>query len=136
MERHDLPQPSEPRAPVRPNQGGVWTRRRIIARAAAIRALLMQAMDRVTADVDVDVCPTFGGGNVLLTNLTGHPTVVLPNGFRASDGTPTSITFTGRLFGEAELLAVAHAYQQATRYHTPHPPLETLLERRPQEKKG
>ncbi len=105
-------------------------------RANRIRALLMQAMDRAMAEFDVYVCPSFGGGNLLLTNLTGHPAVVLPNGFRASDGTPTSVTFTGRLFGEAELLAVAHAYQQATSYHTAHPPLETLLERRPQEKKG
>ncbi|MBT4864364.1 MAG: hypothetical protein HON53_04475 [Planctomycetaceae bacterium] len=63
-----------------------------------------------------------------MTNLTGHPTVVLPNGFRKRDDveTPTSITFTGRLYGESELLAVAHAYQQATGHHLKHPPMETL----------
>ncbi len=38
MERHDLPQPEEPRATLRPDQDGVWTRRRMIARAAAIGA--------------------------------------------------------------------------------------------------
>ncbi len=96
----------------------------------------MQAMDRLMAQVDVYVCPSYGGGNLLLTNLTGHPAVVLPNGFRSSDGTPTSVTFTGGLFGEAELLAVANAYQQATRYHTQRPPLETSLKSRAQEKKG
>ena len=48
--------------------------------------------------------------------------MVLPNGFRA-DGTPTSITFTGRLFGEADLLAVAKAYQDATGFHLRHPTL-------------
>ncbi len=99
-------------------------------RANRIRTLLMQAMDRVMAEFDVYVCPSYGGGNLLLTNLTGHPAVVLPNGFRAADGTPTSITFTGRLFGEGELLAVANAYQQATAYHTRRPPLEAALEAR------
>jgi Asp-tRNA(Asn)/Glu-tRNA(Gln) amidotransferase A subunit family amidase len=47
----------------------------------------------------------------------------LPNGFRSSDGTPTSITFNGRLYGEAEVLAVAHAYQQATDFHLKRPPV-------------
>ncbi len=75
--------------------------------------------------VDVYVSPTFGGDNLLLTNLTGHPQVVLPNGFRA-DGTPTSITFTGRLFGEAELLAVAKAYQDATGFHLRRPAVGVL----------
>ena len=34
---------------------------------------------------------------------------------------PVSITFMGRLFGEATLLAVAKAYQDATDFHTRHP---------------
>jgi Asp-tRNA(Asn)/Glu-tRNA(Gln) amidotransferase A subunit family amidase len=74
--------------------------------------------------VDVYVAPTYGGGNLLLTNLTGHPAVVLPNGFRSEDGTPTSITFTGSLFGESDLLAVAHAYQSATDFHLKRPSVE------------
>jgi Asp-tRNA(Asn)/Glu-tRNA(Gln) amidotransferase A subunit family amidase len=57
-----------------------------------------------------------------LTNLSGHPCLVLPNGFSA-EGTPTSICFIGRLFGEAELLAVARTYQQATDFHQQYPPL-------------
>jgi len=72
--------------------------------------------------VDVYVHPTFGGKTLLATNLTGHPSVVLPNGFR-QNGTPTSITFTGRLFGEADLLLVAKAYQEETGFHLKHPPL-------------
>jgi Asp-tRNA(Asn)/Glu-tRNA(Gln) amidotransferase A subunit family amidase len=82
-------------------------------RANRLRTLLMRAMEAALRDVAVYVVPTFGGDNLLLTNLTGHPAVVLPNGFR-SDGTPTSITFQGRLHGDAAVLAVAHAYQQAT----------------------
>ena len=41
-----------------------------------------------------------GRGQVGLTNQTGHPAVVVPNGFR-TDGTPTSITFCGNLDAEA-----------------------------------
>ena len=40
------------------------------------------------------------------------------------NGTPTAITFFGRPFGEAELLATAKAYQDATDFHRRHPKLE------------
>ncbi len=103
-------------------------------RANRIRMLLLQEMEKLMATVDVYVCPSFGGGNLLLTNLTGHPAVVLPNGYRASDGTPTSITFTGRPFGETEVLAVAHAYQKATDFNRRRPPLEKFLQARLKEK--
>jgi hypothetical protein len=64
----------------------------------------------------------------MLTNLTGHPTVVIPNGFRKTEKAelPFSITFTGRLYGESELLAVAHAFQQATGVHLRRPPMDKL----------
>jgi Asp-tRNA(Asn)/Glu-tRNA(Gln) amidotransferase A subunit family amidase len=52
-----------------------------------------------------------------MTNLTGHPAVILPHGFRP-DGTPTSLTFIGNLFGEEKMCAVARAYEQATDFHT------------------
>jgi Asp-tRNA(Asn)/Glu-tRNA(Gln) amidotransferase A subunit family amidase len=87
------------------------------------RYMLMEKMAEVMEKVDLYVCPPFGGSNLLLTNLTGHPAVVLPNGF-TEKGTPTSITFNGRLFGEAKLLAVAKAYQDATGFHLRHPDLE------------
>ncbi len=90
--------------------------------ANRVRTLLMREMDRLFADLDAYVVPSFGGQNLLLTNLTGHPAVVVPNGFR-KDGTPTSLSFIGKLFGEAELLAVAKAYQDATGFHLKHPKL-------------
>ena len=93
--------------------------------ANRVRTLVMRQMDSLMQTVDAYVSPTFAGGNLLLTNLTGHPQVVLPNGFR-SDGTPTSITFTGRLFGEADLLAIAKAYQDATAFHLRHPELKPV----------
>jgi Asp-tRNA(Asn)/Glu-tRNA(Gln) amidotransferase A subunit family amidase len=86
------------------------------------RWMLMQQMAETLKEVDVWLSPSFAGNNLLLTNLTGHPCVVLPNGFRA-DGTPTSITFNGRLYGEETLLAVANMYQQATDFHRQHPDL-------------
>jgi Asp-tRNA(Asn)/Glu-tRNA(Gln) amidotransferase A subunit family amidase len=88
--------------------------------ANRLRYLIIQDMRKL--DVDVYLSPSFGGSNLLLTNLTGHPCVVLPNGFD-EEGSPTSITFMGRLFGEAKLLAVAKAYQDATDFHLKHPPL-------------
>ncbi|MFQ5350267.1 MAG: amidase, partial [Thermoanaerobaculia bacterium] len=91
--------------------------------ANRVRTLLMRQMAELMRQVDVYVTPTFGNDNLLLTNLTGHPQVALPNGFR-SNGTPTSITFTGQLFGEADLLAVAKAYQDATGFHQRHPQLQ------------
>jgi Asp-tRNA(Asn)/Glu-tRNA(Gln) amidotransferase A subunit family amidase len=93
-------------------------------RAHRLRTIVMQEMAKIMETVDVYVVPSFGGDNELLTNLTGHPAVVVPNGFRALDGTPTSITFQGRLDDDELTLAVAEAYQQATDFHTKHPPLE------------
>jgi Asp-tRNA(Asn)/Glu-tRNA(Gln) amidotransferase A subunit family amidase len=95
-------------------------------RANRIRTLLMQEMNEVMASVDAYV----GGNDLLLANLTGHPTLVLPNGFRQRGGkdVPTALTFTGRLYGETELLALGHAYQQATGFHLRHPPMEKLAQ--------
>ena len=91
--------------------------------ANRIRYLVIQEMQQLMKDVDVYVAPSFGGSNLLLTNLTGNPCVVLPDGF-SKEGTPTSISFIGQLFGEAKLLAVAKAFQDATDYHLKHPKLE------------
>ncbi|PYR62038.1 MAG: amidase [Acidobacteria bacterium] len=57
-----------------------------------------------------------------IANLCGYPAVAVPHGFTA-DGKPTSITFLGRLYNEAQILAVAKAYQDATGWHLKHPAL-------------
>jgi Asp-tRNA(Asn)/Glu-tRNA(Gln) amidotransferase A subunit family amidase len=88
------------------------------------RTLGMQAMAALFKQVDVIVAPTFGSTQLVATNLTGHPACILPNGFRASDGTPVSITFFGNLFREDQLLAAARAYQNATDFHLKHPDLK------------
>ena len=109
--------------------------------AARARKLAMEAMAKVFDGMDVIVAPTNGSQQLVITNLTGHPSVILPNGLRGVDapkypsddpsdfqnaggpGTPTSLTFLGKLYGEAELLAFARAYQEATGFHLQHPKL-------------
>ncbi len=86
------------------------------------RTLLMQDMAETFKKVDVLVSPTMGA-QLLITNLTGHPAVILPHGFR-QDGTPASLTFIGNLFGEANLLAVARAFEEATEFQAKHPTLK------------
>jgi Asp-tRNA(Asn)/Glu-tRNA(Gln) amidotransferase A subunit family amidase len=83
--------------------------------------------------IDLYVSPTFSGDVLLMTNLTGHPQVVLPNGFRTTDGTPTSITLTGALWAESELLAAARAIQRETDFHRRRPPLDDWLAKNPAE---
>ncbi|MCR4397272.1 MAG: amidase [Candidatus Saccharicenans sp.] len=92
--------------------------------ANRLRTLLIEEMARVLKDIDVYVSPS-AGPNLLLTNLTGHPTVVVPCGFDDS-GHPLSISFTGNLFAEGKALCLARAYQQATGWHLKHPDLSRL----------
>ena len=86
------------------------------------RAMLIEALDTAWREVDVIVTPTFADGIVLATNLSGHPAVTLPSGFRPN-GTPLSVTFLGALWKDAEALHVARAFQEATGYHRRRPPL-------------
>ena len=115
------------------------------------RSLLMQQWWELFKSVDVIVTPTNGGGQLVQTNLTGNPSVIIPHGFReapplqqpaprpdstraATDTgrttqpagvprpeTPVSITFLGPLFRDEKPLAVAHAFQKATDFHRKRP---------------
>ena len=85
------------------------------------RTLLMERMEEFFAEIDVLIAPSFEGSSLQATNLTGHPTVVVPNGF--SEGMPTSICFISNIFDESRALAVAKAYQRATNFHLQRPPL-------------
>jgi len=84
------------------------------------RALLIEQLNQKMKEVDLFVAPAFGM-NLRTTNLSGHPCIVLPNGF--NKGLPGSITFTGQLFGEGKLLKIAQTYQKATGFHQVHPSL-------------
>ena len=88
--------------------------------ANRIRTDLIAAMHKMMSEFDVIVTPSYGGSQLLATNLTGHPVVVVPNGFNERGG-PVSISFLGNLFEEATILAVAKAYQEATEFDEMHP---------------
>lgn len=105
------------------------------------RLLAMEAVAKALEGFDVIVAPT-NSEQLVVTNLTGHPALILPNGLRGDDappaqknakgeiesgyggpGTPVSLTFLGQLYGEERLLAFARAYQDATTFHLQHPKL-------------
>ncbi len=95
--------------------------------AARLRQQLIEEYHKVTNDFDVIISPSFGGTQLLTTNLTGHPCVVVPNGFNNA-GSPTSISFLGKLYGEAAALLVARAYQEATEWEDMRPTLFSIKE--------
>lgn len=108
------------------------------------RTMAMELWKKLFENLDVIVAPT-GSDQLVATNLTGNPALILPNGFRGPDapkpprkdngdddgiggpGTPVSLTFLGPLYGEAKLLAFAKAYQDATGFHLKHPDLDAEL---------
>ena len=118
--------------------------------AQRARALLMRQFAAVAGRFDVYIAPFMavrGGGAATLAaastpattppapqppsairdhfqvaNVCGYPAVSVPNGF-TSDGKPTSITFLGRLYNEAQILALAKAYQDRAGFHNTHPKL-------------
>jgi aspartyl-tRNA(Asn)/glutamyl-tRNA(Gln) amidotransferase subunit A len=53
-------------------------------------------------------------------NVLGLPVVALPGGI-AADGSPLGLQLAGRPFGEATVLGLAHAYEQATEWHRRRP---------------
>lgn len=108
--------------------GGTFRRGRFITavdylRANRLRGLLMKDMAKMMEEVDLYV----GGNDLVHTNLTGHPTINIPNGpTPAGLGTPPTLSFTGRLFGETELLSLVAAYQRATDFLKHRPKLDLL----------
>ena len=55
-------------------------------------------------------------------NFTGLPAIQVPCGFD-TDGLPVGFQIAGKPFEEATICQVAHAYEQATEWHTRHPDL-------------
>lgn len=86
------------------------------------RSVLMAQMENLMKDYDVIITPSYGGNQLSVTNLTGHPCVVVPCGFDKGIN-PVSISFIGSLNGEADILRVASKFQELTRWDEMHPPL-------------
>jgi Asp-tRNA(Asn)/Glu-tRNA(Gln) amidotransferase A subunit family amidase len=114
-------------------------------RAQKVRALLLHAMEELFRPYAALVLPTtpivapaieqktvtFGGRDVevrglvtrftRLINLVGLPAITVPCGFGA-DGLPVGLQIVGRPMDERTILTLAHAYEQATPWHTRRPP--------------
>jgi Asp-tRNA(Asn)/Glu-tRNA(Gln) amidotransferase A subunit family amidase len=109
--------------------------------ANRVRTLAIQQVSSLFEKVDIIVTPT-SGTQLVATNLTGHPALIVPNGLRGADapkppkiddgdnddiggaGTPVSLTFLAGHYEDAKLAAFAWAYQQTTGFHKLHPKLD------------
>lgn len=89
--------------------------------AQRVRTQIISALDQLYASVDVVVAPTNAGSVLSSTNLSGHPTVVVPAGF-TDQGQPRAVTFVAALWREDLALRLAHAWQQASTFHRRRPP--------------
>jgi len=105
------------------------------------RTLAIQQVSALFETVDIVVTPTTDA-QLIATNLTGHPALIVPNGLRGADappppeiddgdsddiggpGTPVSLTFLAGHYQDAKLAAFGSAYQQATGFHKLHPKLD------------
>jgi Asp-tRNA(Asn)/Glu-tRNA(Gln) amidotransferase A subunit family amidase len=85
------------------------------------RGVLIDRMHESLKGVDVVITPSFGGPQLQMTNLTGHPALVMPNGYN-NNGSPTSITIIGQLFGEADIVRLGAEIQKHTDFHKRMPP--------------
>ena len=109
--------------------------------ANRVRTLAVRQMSALFEQVDLIVTPSTDA-QLIATNLSGHPALILPNGLRGADapkppevddgnhddiggpGTPVSLTFLAGHYQEAKLVAFAGAYQQATDFGKLHPKLD------------
>jgi len=87
-------------------------------RAARARTLLMRDFGNWFEGYDALASPN-SSASLSITNLTGHPQIVVPCGF-PKEG-PVGMMFTGKLFEEGKLTRWALAFQQATDWHRQSP---------------
>jgi Asp-tRNA(Asn)/Glu-tRNA(Gln) amidotransferase A subunit family amidase len=90
--------------------------------ANRLRKQLIEEIHQLFKDYEVIIAPSNGGRQLLITNLTGHPAISVPNGFDQR-GRPTSFTLLGNLYDEGSILAFARGFQDATDFDEKHPPL-------------
>ena len=133
---------------------GVRTRRRIAAgafystadyqAATEIRMLWTRDLGRVLRRVNALVTPTLAipafpvevqlseagppdtGWATRHFNLSGHPALTLPCGATAA-GLPVGMQLAGRAFDESTLFRIAHAYEEATPWHTRRPSVKEAV---------
>ena len=90
------------------------------------RAVIMREVARAMSEVNAVMFTTLTLDSRTSLNpvmsLTGHPSIAVPNGFRAN-GTPTGVMFSGHLYREGDVIALARAYQDLTDQAMRQPPL-------------
>ena len=86
------------------------------------REKLIKEVVSLFKEFDVILSPSFGGNQLLITNLTGHPVISIPNGFDKK-GHPTSISLIGNYNSEHKILYFADIYQKETGHNKINPPL-------------
>jgi len=105
---------------------GAVVRERVERALTTVDVLATPVVPVVTAeDARVSNARPHTGGTAIFTapfNLTGHPAISVPAGMSAA-GIPIGLQLAGRLSGDADLLAVAHAFERATPWHAMRPPL-------------
>jgi Asp-tRNA(Asn)/Glu-tRNA(Gln) amidotransferase A subunit family amidase len=84
------------------------------------RTILMQKVNTAIQPYDVIITPSFGGKQLAITNLTGHPALCMPIGL-SKQGLPNSITFLSNLFQEEALINLGKFYQNITPHDDIHP---------------
>ncbi len=96
-------------------------------RAMRARRILQDDFEAMMKTVDVLV----NANDLVHTNLTGHPSIALPVGFRERGDLklPFSTIFTGQLNRETEMLALAKAYQDLHTTHLEKPPLDQQVKK-------
>ncbi|MDP7012364.1 MAG: Asp-tRNA(Asn)/Glu-tRNA(Gln) amidotransferase subunit GatA [Verrucomicrobiota bacterium] len=111
-------------------------------RAQKVRTLIKRDFEQAFETVDALITPTmptpaFKAGEktddplkmylsdifTISCNLAGTCGISLPCGFTSDPKLPIGLQLLGKPFGESELLRIAHAYEQATSWHTERAPL-------------
>lgn len=83
-------------------------------RARDIRLTRAEGIDRVLAQHALDAIVVPMDHASKFTGKSGYPAVSVPCGY-TEDGAPVGITFIGTAWSELRLIAIAHAFEQATR---------------------
>ncbi|MFK7767103.1 MAG: amidase [Mariniblastus sp.] len=96
-------------------------------RIQRVRNLLIEKFEAAISDVDV----LLNANDLVHTNFTGHPSVVMPVGYvtRGEGKIPRTTVLTGKLNEDEKLLAIAQQYQAKVTANEKHPDLDPWLEK-------
>lgn len=93
--------------------------------AQRVRTRLMRQFEAELGDFDMMIAEERGGHTLFITNLTGHPQVLIPCG-QDERGAARSVSLIGRLYDEERLLAAAWAIQKRLGKHLLRPDLSKI----------